>query len=215
MSTPSSFTACPCYPNTSAANPNLPTATQQLFVEKFIKPDLGEFSRIILLHGVYQEIWQVKRYFDRPLSNWMVSAPEDPPSRHGASSTSSTMDTASDRHLATTSEGPTYSSWRNAACDCVDVLHWAANGMIAQLSGSEHSTVFHLHFSRVVLLTPFEHIQTLARYLASIGDPKYKSDQGQLPTRSQGLAAERATIEWAQQDEVGPPCKHSVICERR
>ncbi|KAL1893346.1 hypothetical protein Sste5346_006524 [Sporothrix stenoceras] len=183
-----------------SANPNLPTATQQLFVEKFIKPDIGEFSRIILLHGVYQEIWQVKRYFDRPLSNWMVSAPEDPPSRHGASSASSSMDTASDRQLVTT-EGPTYSSWRNAACDCVDVLHWAANGMIAQLSGSEHSTVFHLHFSRVVLLTPFEHIQTLARYLASIGNSQYQPDLGSLPTRSQGLAAERAIIEWAQQDE--------------
>ncbi|CAK7223851.1 hypothetical protein SBRCBS47491_005348 [Sporothrix bragantina] len=177
----------------SQANPNLPTATQQLFVEKRIKPDLGEFSRIVLLHGVYQEIWQVKRYFDRPLSNWVLSGPAAPDDRPLLSqSVNSTDGPAS---------SSSYSKWRNAACDCVDVLHWGANGMIAQLSGSEHTTVFHLHFSRVVLLTPFDEIQTLARYLASIGGYQSDAGLGPLPTRSQGLAAERAIIEWAQQDE--------------
>ncbi|CAK7216375.1 hypothetical protein SCUCBS95973_002791 [Sporothrix curviconia] len=168
-----------------------------LFVEKHIKPDLGEFSRIILLHGVYQEIWQVKRYFDRPLSNWVLSGPAVPDDRPAQSTAQSAAVPVS------TADNPTssYSSWRNAACDCVDVLHWGANGMIAQLSGSEHTTVFHLHFSRVVLLTPFDEIRTLARYLASLGGYHADSGLGPLPTRSQGLAAERAVIEWAQQDE--------------
>ncbi|CAK7226817.1 hypothetical protein SEUCBS140593_006371 [Sporothrix eucalyptigena] len=185
-------------------NPNLPSATQQLFVDKRIKLDLGEFSRILLLHGVYQEIWQVKRYFDRPLSNWMISGPDGPADDPADDRPDNDSSDRPSRHPTVRQggvlDGSTYSSWRNAACDCVDVLHWAANGMIAHLSGSEHPTVFHLHFARVVLLTPFDEIHTLARYLASL-DGHQSDVLGPRPTRSQGVTAERAIIAWAQQDE--------------
>lgn len=64
-------------------------------------------------------------------------------------------------------ENALYSKWRNAACDCLDVLHWAANATIAQHSGSEHNTVCHLHSSRVILLTPISEIVSLARSMAT------------------------------------------------
>ncbi|KIH87282.1 hypothetical protein SPBR_04603 [Sporothrix brasiliensis 5110] len=197
-----------------------------LFVDKLIKPDIGEFSRILLLHGVYQEIWLVKRYCDRPLVSWeavpdrvvdraadrAVDRSDAPLAASASASTATSVapspppstDTASgDSDAAAT----TYSNWRNAACDCIDALHWAANSTIAQRAGREHTTVFHLHFSRVVLLTPYEAIQTLARYLASVGASPSQSASSSAPSpspspsRAQGLAAERRVLAWAQQDE--------------
>ena len=55
-----------------------------------------------------------------------------------------------------------YARWRNSACDCLDVLHWIANSDIAK-SGTENTTVLHLHFARIVLLTPYDSIVDLVR----------------------------------------------------
>ena len=95
------------------------------------------------------------------------------------------------------SEMPTYSAWRNTALDCVDVLHWAANGMIAQLSGAEHPTVSHLHLSRVILLVPYREIVTLALFSISSAPTAWK-----CPNREEAVAAEEEVLRWAQQDEV-------------
>lgn len=57
---------------------------------------------------------------------------------------------------------PTYSKWRNSACDCLDILHWHANSVIGAARGMEHPTVLHLHLARVILLTPFREIVRLA-----------------------------------------------------
>jgi hypothetical protein len=59
-------------------------------------------------------------------------------------------------------ENPMYSRWRNCACDCLDVLHWAANSAIGAASGVEHPTVLHLHIARVVVLTPYQDIRKIA-----------------------------------------------------
>ncbi|KAF9634814.1 putative c2h2 transcription protein [Lasiodiplodia theobromae] len=155
-------------------NPPISEAVHTLFVRKEVKPDLGEFSRVLLLHGIYHEMWTVARYQRRSLASWVPCA-------------SSTLDDASNRHDSATTplefyqerpqnvadrsiympENGLYSKWRNAACDSLDVLHWAANATIAQHSGSEHNTVCHLHASRVILLTPLSEIVSLAKSIAA------------------------------------------------
>jgi hypothetical protein len=89
------------------------------------------------------------------------------------------------------------SNWRNAALDCVDTLHWAANATIASLLGAEHPTVLHLHFSRVVLLVPRDMLITLARYLEAP-----ESVRKIAANQQKALQAEREISEWAQQDGV-------------
>ncbi|RSL49764.1 hypothetical protein CEP54_012255 [Fusarium duplospermum] len=54
------------------------------------------------------------------------------------------------------------SKWINSACDCLNILHWNANGTAAKAGGLEHPTILHLHLSRLLLLTPLEHIQHVA-----------------------------------------------------
>ncbi|KAM0263258.1 hypothetical protein ACHAPA_008872 [Fusarium lateritium] len=158
------------------SNPTLETALGELFRERTAKTDLGEFSRIVLLHAVYQEYTNVNTYCKRPLSSWI---PQNNPERH-----------SDETHLLQLS----HSNWRNAALDCFDTLHWAANATIASLLGAEHPTVLHLHFSRVVLLVPRTAIVTLAKYLQ---EPEHLRNA----ERQQGaLQAEREISEWAQQD---------------
>lgn len=97
-------------------------------------------------------------------------------------------------------EDPTFASWRNASLDCVDVLHWAANGKIAQLAGAEHPTVLHLHMSRVVLLSPYESIRKLALSIVSIAQATVLETS--VPGGEAGREAEREVLQWAQRDEV-------------
>ncbi|KAF4995632.1 hypothetical protein FGRMN_5024 [Fusarium graminum] len=157
-------------------NPSLSSAVNTIFRDRTAKVDLGEFSRILLLHAVYQEYSSVNTYFKRPLSSWM---PQNNPERQ-----------TEDINLLNSD-----SNWRNAALDCVDTLHWAANATIASLLGAEHPTVLHLHFSRVVLLVPRTMLMTLANYLkAPEGEKKMASNQ------QKALQAEREISEWAQQD---------------
>lgn len=171
-------------------NPTLVSEVHKLFVERQMKPDLGEYSNLLLLHGVYQELFKVKSYLDRGLSGWVPSIPQlghlNPAAANGGS--------ASDRERQNT-----LASWRSAAMDCVDVLHWAANGVVAQLLGAEHATVFHLHFSRVVLFSPYSKIRALASGLASLAETPQGSP---LTQREATLKLESEVLEWAQRDEV-------------
>lgn len=160
-------------------NPPLSLAVNTIFRDHTAKPDLGEFSRILLLHAVYQEYSTVNTYCKRPLSSWM---PQNNPDRH-----------TEDTNLLSLSD----SNWRNAALDCVDTLHWAANATIASLFGAEHPTVLHLHFSRVVLLVPRTTLITLAKYLKAPDSVRKVAANQQ-----RALQAEREVSEWAQQDGV-------------
>ncbi|KAF4334152.1 zinc finger zas1 [Fusarium beomiforme] len=158
-------------------NPTLQHAISELFRERTAKLDIGEFSRILLLHAVYQEYNTVSTYCKRPLSSWI---PQNNP--EGCSD---------ETQLLRLSD----SNWRNAALDCVDTLHWAANATIASLLGAEHPTVLHLHFSRVVLLVPRTAIITLAKYLKA---PEHLRKEAAC--QKEALQAEREISEWAQQD---------------
>ena len=175
-------------------------AVQTLFIDKTLKTDLGEYSRILTLHGVYSELFQVKAYFSRGLSFWTPSAQRMPHEvRAGVHSAPSIPEQPSRKGLP---ENPAFASWRNASLDCVDVLHWAANGKIAQLAGAEHPTVMHLHMSRVVLLSPHGSIRKLALSIASLAQVSVLEIP--LPSREDGREAEREILQWAQRDEVAP-----------
>lgn len=92
------------------------------------------------------------------------------------------------------------SSWRNAALDCIDVLHWAANATIAFQAGAEHPTVLHLHLARTVLLAPIDRIQALATSIAAISQD-FPLENWVAPNGQRALAAERDVLEWAQRDQ--------------
>jgi len=165
---------------------------QTLFVEKEVDKEIGEFGRILILHGVYQEIFHVKAYLDRPLSSWVPAAQRRPKE---VSNANESIVQSEPPYIS-----PGLASWRNAGLDCVDVLHWAANGKIARLSGAEHPTVLHLHMSRIILLAPYEAIQTLALSIASLAQPR--TEGLRVPTKEQALEAELEVLKWAQRDEV-------------
>ncbi|KAL4887463.1 fungal-specific transcription factor domain-containing protein [Aspergillus karnatakaensis] len=126
-----------------------------LYIEKRLIPDIGELSHILLIHALYHRMWEVGDYFRRPLSFWSPTAKKQ------------------SRKLAIPSGSvwlpgiPSYSKWRNSACDCLDILHWTANGTIAKANGHEHPTILHLHTARIILLAPFREIRLLVNLLAT------------------------------------------------
>ncbi|KAH7077678.1 hypothetical protein BKA63DRAFT_489228 [Paraphoma chrysanthemicola] len=170
--------------------PSLSTALTQLFRDKQARPDLSQFSHVILLHGVYREIFQLKDCFARPLGKWVPSMQQALDERSARKNT--TVLDANGQSLL--------SSWRNAALDCVDVLHWAANATIALQAGAEHPTVMHLHFSRTVLLAPFDQIQTLATSIASVS-PNFVLAGTDAFSGQQITEAEHDVLNWAQRDQ--------------
>ncbi|KAF2024026.1 hypothetical protein EK21DRAFT_79588, partial [Setomelanomma holmii] len=139
---------------------------------------------------VYREIFQLKDCFARPLGKWvpfMQQALDDSATRKNTSA----LDANGQSLL---------SSWRNAALDGVDVLHWAANATIALHAGAEHPFVFHLHFSRTVLLAPFDQIYTLGSSIASVS-PDLAFVQMDPPSGQKFADAEHEVLEWAQRDQ--------------
>ncbi|KAL2829968.1 fungal-specific transcription factor domain-containing protein [Aspergillus cavernicola] len=130
-------------------------AVLTLYIEKKLVPEIGEFSHVLLIHALYHRMWEVGDYFRRPLSFWNPTAKKQ------------------SRKLAIPSGSvwlpgiPSYSKWRNSACDCLDILHWTANGTIAKANGREHPTILHLHTARIIILAPFREIRLLVNLLAT------------------------------------------------
>lgn len=141
-----------------------------MYTEKRVQPGTGEFGRIILIHAILHQTWEVARFHRRPLNNFQPSA-----FGNGRAPTLKMDEIWLPDHEV-------FSKWRNSACDCLDLLHWAANSTIALL-GVEHATVCHLHTARLILLTPYTHIQTLAFSL--VGDNVPLVGQGNVNARQQ------------------------------
>lgn len=100
-------------------------------------------------------MWEVGDYFRRPLSFWNPTAKKK------------SRETAIPAGSVWLPGIPSYSKWRNSACDCLDILHWTANSAIVRAAGLEHPTILHLHVARLVLLGPFREARHLATSLAS------------------------------------------------
>lgn len=134
--------------------PALEKALRVLYVEKRLLKNTGDFARVLLIHGLYCQTWDVGTLFNRTLLRWTPSSQKGDAESH---------DLTGPTWLP---QIPLYNQWRNAACDCLDVLHWIANSDIAK-AGTENSTVLHLHFARIVLLAPYEAIRKMAGLLVS------------------------------------------------
>lgn len=135
----------------SIGPPSLCLALDVLYTEKRLVSNLGELSRILLIHGMYRRVWEVARYQSDILSDWVPTALSE--SHHGVASEKTTMPLTSS----------VVSRWTNGSCDCLDVLHWSAKSRILQASGLEHPTILHLHLARLILLAPVSDLQELAR----------------------------------------------------
>ncbi|OQE10169.1 hypothetical protein PENVUL_c004G09538 [Penicillium vulpinum] len=139
----------------SFANESLYDAVHILYIEKRVVSGIGEFSHILLIHALYHRMWEVGDYFRRPLSFWNPTAKKQ------------SCETAIPTGSVWLPGIPSYSKWRNSACDCLDILHWTANSTVAKAAGLEHPTILHLHAARLLLLTPFREIRSLATSLAT------------------------------------------------
>ncbi|KAK4889650.1 hypothetical protein LTR27_011542 [Elasticomyces elasticus] len=149
--------------------PSLNIAIQELLIEKRVPRERGEFARVLSIHGLYHRIWEVSRYFSNPLSAWAPVAQRQQRS-----------DALLEEPVWLPAV-PEFAKWQNASCDAIDVLHWQANATIGQARGLEHPTVLHLHFARVVLLTPLEQIVKVAKHQAGVQSVElstYELDKG-------------------------------------
>ncbi|KAB8297286.1 hypothetical protein EYC80_002643 [Monilinia laxa] len=176
----------------SSTSPTLHHALQIMYTEKRLQSSMGEFSRILLIHGLFRRTWEVESYLKQPLTQWTPTAQKQ------------TL-----QHLSISSSIwlpglQTYTNWRNSACDCLDILHWHANSVIGAASGMEHPTVMHLHLARVVVLTPFAKIDKFAQYLSARSNPTTASSH---PREIEG-DAEKEIVEmstcikrWAVEDQ--------------
>ncbi|KKK23571.1 hypothetical protein ARAM_001318 [Aspergillus rambellii] len=130
-------------------------AALTLYIEKRLVPEIGDFNHTLIIHALYHRMWEVGEYFRRPLSFWNPTAKKQ------------------SRRLAIPSGSvwlpgiPSYSKWRNSACDCLDILHWKASDLVAKANGHEHPTILHLHTARIVLLAPFREIRLLVTLLVT------------------------------------------------
>ncbi|KAB8542081.1 hypothetical protein FH972_025544 [Carpinus fangiana] len=167
-------------PLPTGMNPTLQQATERLFMTKTVDSTVGEFGRILLANAVYRQACDVFSQSQSHLSSWQPEAlaegskslkHESEPSQWGP-------------------EIPHFSKWRNAACDCLDVLHWHANAVIGAASGHEHPTVLFLHMARVLMLSPIDQIRKLVMNLSGKRTPS-KTDIEKL---SQHL------VKWTHQD---------------
>lgn len=163
----------------SAPSPSLVVAIETIYIEKKLQSTMGEFSRILIIHGLFHRLWEVRTYLEQPLTYWIPSA-----KRQSAE--------ALIPKSIWLPEIPAYAKWRNSTCDSLDILHWSANSVIGAASGMEHPTVAHLHLSRIILLTPINDIRNFATGLMN------------QQNRRQSIELEglrRTVRRWATEDE--------------
>ena len=159
--------------------PTLIEALRDMYIEKHVLADIGEFGRTLLIYGLICRSREVEAYFRQTLSHWNPSAQKQ---------VTRDVVPASPIWLPSVS---TFAKWRNSACDCLDILHWDANAKIGAASGLEHPTVLHLHLARVLLLTP---ICDILAFVQSATDTFDRSNPS--------IATQKARIQrWAVKDQ--------------
>lgn len=128
-------------------------ALQSLYVKRRIPQSCSGRGLIPLIYGIVNRTFEVSQQLRQPLKQWMpVSQLQE--------------DTENETHSAEVSWLPanaTYAAWRNSGCDCLDLLHWQTHVEIASAIGLEGPQVTHLHLARLLLLTPFNEMISLAR----------------------------------------------------
>jgi hypothetical protein len=126
-------------------------AVEILYMEKKLPPSLSEFGTQVLIYAIYRRTKEANYQHQTTLSSWTPSAHIQ---KHSKTEVAEETWPPS---------RPILSRWRNIACDCLDILHWDANSQAATAAGWEHPTIMHLHLSRLLVLTPTQHMQTFSR----------------------------------------------------
>jgi hypothetical protein len=136
-------------------NLTMSAALEMMYFEKKLPTDLGELSHVILINAIYRHTKDVLEREQTRLNTWTPTAlkQQRPDARH-----------CQNTYFPNTTIA---SQWRNSACDCLDLLHWLANGKVARSAGFEHHTVLHLHLARIIVLTPIKLIQSYATQTAN------------------------------------------------
>lgn len=155
---------------------------ETLYIEKKLMPGTSEFGKLLLIYGICRRTKEVCQQSQSQLTAWSPSARPEP--RQALQYKGETWPPSSEL----------LSQWRNSACDCLDIIHWSANSKAVAAWGWEHSTILHLHLSRILLLTPLAHIQTLATSWR-FRDAGIDSDPGRT-TKTRELV-----LRWAIQDQ--------------
>jgi hypothetical protein len=165
--------------------PTLIEALQQLYVDKWLPRERGEFARVLMIHALLQRSWEVEAYYKNPLSHW------DPVAQRQESA-----DVLPSGPIWLPAI-PAYTKWQNSACDALDVLHWQANATIGQSSGLEHPTVLHLHMARVVLLAPYLDIVAHVQSMTGLSVSEAQGETCGLRTVNHSNAAALSVRRWA------------------
>lgn len=155
---------------------------ETLYIEKKLIPGTSEFGKVLLIYGICRRTKEVCQQSQSQLTAWSPSA--RPESRQDLQQKDETWPPSSEL----------LSQWRNSACDCLDIIHWSANSKAVAAWGWEHSTILHLHLSRIFILTPLAHIQTLATSWR-FHDAGIESDPGRT-TKTRELV-----LRWVIQDQ--------------
>lgn len=169
----------------SLNNISLVKAMAELYIDKTLPQDRGEFARVLMIHALFHRLWEVERSLSNPLSWWEPSVQRQQSA------------TVLPQEPVWLSSVPSYVAWQNTSCDALDILHWQANATIGQASGMEHSTVLHLHLARVILLVPCEALIGLAQALSGIqlnGNARTNMDGSARPMDS---SQARTLSRWA------------------
>ncbi|KAJ9613730.1 hypothetical protein H2204_014693 [Knufia peltigerae] len=167
--------------------PTLGEALQSLYIDKQLLPNLGELSRVILIHGIIHRTWEVKTTVTQSFSRFEPSALKQ------------TSNEVNHAEPVWPPAVPLFNKWRNSACDCLDILHWSANAAIGAASGMEHPTVLHLHLARIVLLAPLEDILLFSHYL--IRSSRESNRVFPHVSAAEAEAHRRRIQRWAVQDQ--------------
>ena len=133
--------------------PTLLEGLQNLYIDKRLLPNVGKFSRILMIHGLFHRTWEVGASITQSLSNFEPSAQKQ-----------ASNDIAHNGSVWPPSV-PLFNKWRNSTCDCLDILHRRANETVGAASEMEHPTVLHLHLARIILLAPIRDITLFSHHL--------------------------------------------------
>ena len=155
-----------------------------LYMEKGLPPNTDNLGTNILIFAICRRTREAFQHYQTPLASWVPTA--------RVRRESSTYANHTKVEECWPPSLPILSKWRNSACDCLDILHWNANGTVAKAGGWEHPAVLNLHLSRLLILAPTQDLQRMA---ASISSENCSSEGSEIGRRANLI------FQWACKDQ--------------
>lgn len=112
----------------------------------------ASLSGSVLIYALIQRTQEIANYFDDPLG---ISPGPDALLRPMSNSMAK-------RYLPAI---PSFTKWRNGACDYLDVLHWESLAHSSRERGFEGPIFLKLHLARLLLLAPVRELLALTDHL--------------------------------------------------